>query len=397
MRDARRPVIFTPGPGGAGSVVIVGVSTRALAESASRAGYSCLSVDAFGDLDQKSRVHNVGLSRDLGRGYSAAAAVAVGRRSAATAAAYVANLENHPAAVRRLARGRRLLGNTPATLLRARDPVAVAEVVRQAGGRVPLTLPSDQTRHAAAGVRWLRKPRRGGGGSGVRDWKLGAPLGPHELIQERIEGVLASVAFVADGRRAVLLGISGGLSGDPAFGAQGYRYCGSLYPFFAERTLLDRMGAIISAVTEAFGLVGLNGIDFVLREGEPYVLEINPRYCASMELIERGGGIGLFEAHVSACGGALPSVDYLAPTRDVLGKAILHARRDVVVGDSRRWLLRDDVRDVPFPGDRIRRGHPICTVFARGADHVTCYARLVAAASALEQELGMAAEAVTRA
>jgi len=371
---------------GPGSVLIVGVSTRALAESASRAGYSCLSVDAFGDLDQKSRVQNVGLSRDLGRAYSAAAAVAAGRRSAAASAAYVGNLENHPAAVRRLARGRRLLGNTPATLVRARDPVAVAEVVRRAGGRVPLTLLPDHTRHASAGVRWLRKPRRGGGGSGVREWKPGAPLGPHELVQERIAGVLASVAFVADGRRAVLLGVSTGLAGDPAFGARGYRYCGSLYPFSADGALLDRMSAIAGAVTEAFGLVGLNGIDFVLREGEPYVLEVNPRYCASMELMERGGGISVFEAHLSACGGALPSVD-LAPTREVLGKAILYARRDVVVGDSRRWLLRDDVRDLPFPGDRIRRGHPVCTVFARGADHVTCYARLVAAASALEQEL----------
>jgi predicted ATP-grasp superfamily ATP-dependent carboligase len=371
---------------GPGSVLIVGVSTRALAESAIRAGYSCLSVDAFGDLDQKSRAQNVGLFRDLGRPYSAAAAVAAGRSAAAASAAYVGNLENHPAAVRRLARGRRLLGNTPASLVRARDPLAVAEAVRRGEGRVPLTLPPDQARRASAGVRWLRKPLRGGGGSGVREWKPGTPLGPHELLQERIEGVLASAAFVADGRRAAVLGISGGLSGDPAFGARGHRYCGSLYPFFAERALLDRVDAIVGAVTEAFGLVGLNGIDFVLREGEPYVLEINPRYCASMELMERGGGISVFEAHVSACGGALPSVD-LASRGEVLGKAILYARRDVVVGDSRRWLVRDDVRDVPFPGERIRRGYPVCTVFARGADSVTCYGRLVAAASALEQEL----------
>lgn len=373
---------------GPGSVLIVGVSTRALAESASRAGYSCLSVDAFGDLDQKSRVQNVGLSRDLGRPYSAAAAVAVGRRLPAASAAYVGNLENHPSAVRRLARGRRLLGNTPATLVRARDPVAVADVVQRAGGRVPLTLLPGQTRQASAGVRWLRKPRRGGGGSGVRQWKPGAPLGPNELVQERIEGVLASVAFVANGQRAVLLGISRGLAGDPAFGARGHRYCGSVYPLSADRALIDRMSAIAGAVTEGFGLVGLNGIDFVLRDGEPYVLEINPRYCASMELMERGGGISVFEAHVAACGGALPSAG-AAPMPEVLGKAVLYARREVIVGDSGRWLLRDDVRDVPFPGDRIRRGHPVCTVFVRGADSVTCYGRLVAAASALEQELGV--------
>jgi predicted ATP-grasp superfamily ATP-dependent carboligase len=371
---------------GPGSVLIVGVSTRALAESASRAGYACVSVDAFGDLDQKSRVQNVGFSRDLGRPYRAAAAVAVGRRLPAACAAYVGNLENHPAAVRRLALGRRLLGNTPATLVRARDLVAVADVVRRAGGRVPRTLMPSEARQASAGVRWLRKPRRGGGGSGVKEWKRGAPLGQDELVQERIDGVLASVALVADGRRAVLLGMSRGLAGDPAFGARGHRYCGSVYPLAADRALIDRMSAIAGALTEAFGLVGLNGIDFVLRDGEPYVLEINPRYSASMELIERSGRLSVFEAHVAACGGALPSAG-AAPIPEVLGKAILYARRDVIVGDSGRWLLRDDVRDVPFPGDRIRRGHPVCTVFARGADSVTCYGRLVAAASALEQEL----------
>jgi uncharacterized protein len=371
---------------GPGAVLIVGVSTRALAESASRAGYACVSVDAFGDLDQKARVQNVALSRDLGRPYSAAAAVAIGRRFPAASAAYVGNLENHPSAVRRLAVGRRLLGNLPATLVGARDPFAVADVVQRAGGRVPVTLLSSQIRQAAPGVRWLRKPRRGGGGSGVEEWEPGAPVGPHQLVQERIEGVLASVAFVADGRRARLLGMAKGLAGDPAFGARGYRYCGSLYPFSSDGALPDRMSAIADAVTEAFGLVGLNGIDFVLRDGLPYVLEINPRHSASMELIERGGRLSVFEAHVAACGGALPSAGAV-PDSEVLGKAILYARRDVTIGDSKRWLLRDDVRDVPFPGERIRRGHPVCTVFARGADSVTCYGRLVAAASALEQEL----------
>jgi predicted ATP-grasp superfamily ATP-dependent carboligase len=370
-----------------GSVLIVGVSTRALAESASRAGYSCVSVDAFGDLDQKGRVRNVGLARDLGRGYSAAAAVAVGRRFPVDSAAYVGNFENHPAAVRRLGRGLRLLGNGPATLGRARDPVAVAEVVRRAGGRVPLTLTPDQARDATNAVRWLRKPRAGGGGSGVREWTAGAALAPAELAQERIDGVLASAAFVADGRRAVLLGMARGLAGDPAFGARGYRYCGSIHPFSVDRTLHDKVRAIVDAVTAAFSLIGLNGIDFLLRDGEPYVLEINPRYAASMELIERGGGVSLFEAHTAGCGGSLPAAEATPRATEVLGKAVLYARRDVVVGDSRRWLPRDDVRDIPFPGDSIRRGHPVCTVFARGADSVTCYARLVATAAALEREL----------
>jgi predicted ATP-grasp superfamily ATP-dependent carboligase len=207
------------------------------------------------------------------------------------------------------------------------------------------------------------------------------------MLQERIEGVIASAAFVANGQRAVLLGISRGLAGDPAFGARGYRYCGSLYPFSADPSLVDKMSAIASSLTIAFGLVGLNGIDFVLRDGEPFVLELNPRYSASMELIERGAGVNAFALHAAACAGALPpSADAAAP-KEVWGKAILFARHDTVVGDSRRWLKGDGVRDLPFPGERIPRGHPVCTVFARGADSMTCYARLVAAAAATEREL----------
>ena len=288
--------------------------------------------------------------------------------------------------MRRLALGRQLLGNSPASLVGARDPFAVADVVRRAGGRMPRTLPPSEARSASPGTRWLRKPRRGGGGSGVREWTRGAALRPDELLQERVEGVLASAAFAANGQRAVLLGISRGLSGDPAFGACGYRYCGSLYPFSADSHLLDRMSAIASALTGAFRLVGLNGVDFIIRDGEPYVLEINPRYSASMELIERSRRRSAFEVHLAACDGALPAPD-ADPQSQVFGKAVCYARRDLVVGDSTRWVVRDDLRDVPFPGERIRAGRPVCTVFAQGEDSVTCYARLVAAAAAMEREL----------
>lgn len=367
-------------------VLIVGISTRAFAESASRAGYSCLSVDAFGDLDQKARVENLGLVRDLHRPYSAAAAVAAGRSLDAASAAYVANLENHPLAVRRLAQGRELLGNSPSTLARARDFRGLAAAVRRAGGRVPVTSSEGPARRSRAGRRWLRKPMRGGGGDGVREWKPGTRVGARELVQERVDGVLASVAFVADGRRALVLGLSRGLAGDPAFGARDYRYCGSIHPFPAAPALVARVEAIAQATTRAFGLVGLNGIDLIVRDGEAFVLELNPRYSASMELIDRGGRLNVFEAHAAACRGALPTSEP-GPPPEVLGKAVLWARRPMTVGDTRGWLARDDVRDIPFPGERIQPGHPICTVFARGPDDLTCYGRLVAAAAAVERQL----------
>jgi predicted ATP-grasp superfamily ATP-dependent carboligase len=310
----------------------------------------------------------------------------------ARSVAYAGNFENHPAAVRRLAESRSLLGNFPDTLARARDFEQLSGVVRRAGGRVPATRPSGRTAPLPAGRHWLRKPERGGGGIGVRDWRPGDLIRTGERLQERVDGRPGSVAFLADGRRAVILGLCEGLAGDPTFGASGYRYCGSLYPLEADEGLVAEMEAVAQAATRAFGLVGVNGIDFVLRDGRPFVLELNPRFSASMELIERGAHVNVFEVHAAACRGALPAHDP-APPAEVLGKAVLWARRDLVVGDTRSWLGRDDRRDIPFPGERIRRGRPICTVFAGGPDRDACYRGLAAAAASVEREIEANAEA----
>lgn len=403
-------------------MVIAGVSTRAFAESAWRAGFICLTVDVFGDFDQKAQVPNVSFHRDLGRRYSAAAAAGAARRLSAGAAAYVANFENHPEAVRRLAGGRVLLGNAPDVLERVRDPFLLAEVVRSAGARMPLTLRPSEALHAGGGRLWLRKPMRGGGGSGVRPWQPGAPLRAHEIAQAYVDGVPASMVFLADGRHARLLGLSlqlashspagahprGAAPSSPArtrasgFGAPPFIYAGNLYPLRAAHTdcsagpaawarIEDRAGAVAAAVTSAFELRGVNGIDFMLCDGELIVLEINPRYPASAELIERATGLSIFAAHVAACRGdlgpATAEVRAETPGRQpprVWGKAILYARGDVVTGDTCTLLDDASFRDIPFPGDRIRRGRPVCTLFADGPSASTCRARLAAAAQRVD-------------
>jgi len=57
-------------------VLIAGVSTRAMAESAARAGYDVTALDAFGDLDQHPGVRALALPRDLGLEFSASALAA---------------------------------------------------------------------------------------------------------------------------------------------------------------------------------------------------------------------------------------------------------------------------------------------------------------------------------
>lgn len=46
-------------------------------------------------------------------------------------------------------------------------------------------------------------------------------------------------------------------------------------------------------------------------------------------------------------------------------------------------------KDVPFPGEMLAKGKPVCTVLARGATRETCYTRLVAQTDTLKKERSM--------
>lgn len=363
----------------AAHVLVAGVSARAIAEAATRAGYRVTAIDAFGDADLCALpgARSVALPRDLGVRWSALAAARASRLFECDAVAYAGGMENHPAAVRLLAAGRALWGSSPAVLRRARDPLALAAALRARGIAAPRVLPAAPSAASrAARARWLVKPRASGGGHGIVPWRRGAPLPPRHVLQERVDGVPGSAVFVADGRRARVLGVTTQLSGDPAFGALGFRYAGSL---LASTVTAARAAALVDAVVEELGLRGLGCVDFVALDREPVPIEVNPRWSASMELVERATGRHVFALHARACAGELPPV---APPAGapVLGKAIVYAREPVAMPDTRAWLGDDSVRDVPHPGERIAAGSPICTVFAAGHDAADCHAALVARA-----------------
>jgi predicted ATP-grasp superfamily ATP-dependent carboligase len=398
-------------------VLIAGVSTRAAAESAARAGFRVTAIDAFADLDQHPSV----TAHALPKNFSAHAAARAAREISCDAVVYLSNFENHRKAVARLAAGRTLWGNPPAVLQRVRDPLAVAHAFARRGFAVPAVLPSEPRTlepwnpgTVEPGTSWLVKPVSSGGGRRIRRWRAGARVPRGCYLQQLVEGVPGSVVFVAAGGRAVPLGVSWQLIGEPAFGAAGYRYCGNILtasgaaPVDHDEAIVADATALCRAAAEEFGLVGVNGIDFVARNGVAYTVEVNPRWSASMELVERAYGVSVFRAHAAACAdGVLPEFDLSAARHGApaVGKAVVFARRDVVVGDTETWLpasaaLPDPpdppalpdlpgLRDIPHPGERILAGRPVCTVMASGTDRAACHAALVRLAEQVFGQLSL--------
>jgi predicted ATP-grasp superfamily ATP-dependent carboligase len=355
-------------------VLIAGVSVRALAESAARSGARVTALDAYGDLDLKRIARVIVIPRNSDGSFDQMRVARASRAIDVATVAYVSSFENSPAAVETLARGRTLIGNSPAVLRRVRDPLALARALPRLGAHTPAVRASPPPDSDAN--RWLLKPRRSGGGHGIVRWAHGMPVPRSSIVQERIRGSAGSIIFVADGAHTVPLALTRQLAGDPAFGATGFAYCGSiLEPHHPE--LFANACALATIITREFGLRGVCGVDFIARGRTPYAIEVNPRPTASMELVERATGRSIWLAHVAGCSAALASVPAIEHAPAVShGKAVLYARRPVVLGDTDRWLSDDDVRDIPAPGERIARGSPICTIFASERTSALCYAAL---------------------
>ena len=106
-----------------------------------------------------------------------------------------------------------------------------------------------------------------------------------------------------------------------------------------------------------------------------------------------GGSRSSTPTHPPAATGALPAFDLQEPPGAgwkgpaAFGKAVVYARRDVAVGDTRAWLSRGDIRDIPRPGERIPAGRPVCTVFATGLDANACHEALIGSAGQVYAQL----------
>jgi len=383
-------------------ILIAGLSTRAVAESAVRGGYGdcVVTLDYFGDRDQRALVENHALLRDFDLPFSAEGLLQASRGLDFDAVVYISNLENHADVVAALAQGQTLLGNSPETLTQVRD----WDILRRAclEERIPFPttlLPGEEGEAAAAPqTEWLRKPWRSGGGHGIGRWD-GQPLATHHILQAYVAGRPASAAFVADGQRSVVIGLTEQLIGRGELGGRGFAWCGNILPLTSPsgggNAILTAVEEMVARLTRRFHLRGANGIDLVIGEtpegkAVPYLIEVNPRYTASMELVERAYELNVFSLHLAALDGHLPDFDSRERIAGpYFGKGIVYARRSVTVPQSETasWTAQGR-RDVPHPGETIEAGHPVCTVLAEGASRADCWQRLLTGAEAVRHDIG---------
>ena len=201
------------------------------------------------------------------------------------------------------------------------------------------------------------------------------------LVQELIEGIPVGAVFCGP----TFLGASRQLVGTPWLNATGWRYAGSVGPIPVPATV-EELGRRIARA----GVRGLFGVDGILRGDTFHPLEINPRYTASVEVLEHASGLLALAHHAAAFGvGNAPPLPAL---RRCVGKAVFYAEGDLAFPEDGPWRGAEGdpppFADIPDPRTPIPAGYPVLTMLAGGADEEACLAELRRMARDVEQALG---------
>jgi predicted ATP-grasp superfamily ATP-dependent carboligase len=332
------------------------------------AGVRSAAVDMFADTDLAACC-SVRRVREYPRGI-----VAATREFAAGPWMYSGALENHPDVLEQLQRERPLLGNPAAIVRSVRDPWALGPALRERGLLYPQVRRIGEAAYRADG---LRKPLRSAGGTGVRRQSAAersADLEDTHYWQEHIRGRSFGAVFVGASQQARLLGVTRQLVGCRWAGAVEYQYSGSVGPLALEPSLRRELVHLGNGLANRFNLVGVFGVDCIVNAQGLWTIEVNPRYTASVEILERALSVPAITCHLAACReGLLP--ESAPPGEGVIwGKAIVYAPQRAFIAHTftehakrlnahRRWPL---IADIPATGTEIECGRPITTVFAEG-------------------------------
>jgi len=347
-------------------LIILGASARAAAASAIRAGFTPWTADLFADRDLRTLVPE---AIRCPAGQYPQGLVDILKEAPDAPWIYTGALENSPNLIRKLMDIRPLWGNGPNALLASRSPFFIEKLLGSNALSALEVRPADG--ELTPDHRWLQKTLRGAAGNGIR---FSNERDPSCYFQQYIEGTPMSANFVRARGCVKLLGITEQLIGIDWLNAPPFRYAGNIGPAEVSDHCQEELTRIGEVIGEGCGLLGLFGVDFILAEDRPWVVEVNPRYTASIEVLERAMDFSLLSEHRTAFEDEFVLTRTISGNSQSCGKAILYAERDFVFpqADLQEREGVENFADIPHPGDLIQAGWPILTILARGNSNEEC-------------------------
>jgi predicted ATP-grasp superfamily ATP-dependent carboligase len=370
------------------TAMVVGFNSRPIACLAMQLDLRVIAVDYWGDLDIRNctdalltvlqQKHGEHLRHDFKKPLCELlvdlAERGADRFGAVDFILLGSGLDDRPDIWARLGRIAPVLGNSPDKLKVVRNPSKLFAVARGLGISCPRTEKAKSPEEAweiaeKIGSAVVLKPMDGSGGFRLR--LGGAPEEAKKYfrdvagdsgevwVQEFIRGVDASSSIVGNGSECRVVSVNEQLVGMEQLGAsKPFSYCGNIVPLKANGMVIERIREISSVLGKKLGLIGSNGFDFVIDSNkQPYLMEVNPRFQATLECIQSVTRLNLVEEHIKACGGEL--LEIVPAPQGFAVKMIVSAKKRGIVPDLSGI---ESVLDISHPGVIVDKGDPICTV-----------------------------------
>ncbi|WP_091689743.1 ATP-grasp domain-containing protein [Methanococcoides vulcani] len=360
------------------NVLVLGYSSRNIACSATKAGYNVYAIDAFCDMDLKE---NTVACQSLLTDES----IDIKNIDKKTILELIDNFDVYPDAVvlgsgfEELDLGDlscKILNNDPVTMKQVSDKSFLAKELESLGILHPRSGNVEEADEI--GYPLMVKPKCAGGGRLNRiahnEDDLNAimeeipELDPtltsgDIMVQEFLSGFPASVSLIADGSRAVPIAANEQLIGVPWLSGLPFAYCGNITPYRTPYT--QQMYEISEKIASEFGLIGSNGVDFLLTDTGPVVIEVNARLQGSLDTVEMATGFNLFDLHVQSFDGILP--EDIPDICQYAIRAVLYADKAVTVDGSFYEMIRaESIADIPAPGYQALPDDPVASILAAG-------------------------------
>lgn len=350
------------------NILVIGFDTRNIVCSARRAGYNVCSIDAFRDLDlQKCAYASAFLEcrtakelRELETSKIKVLTDAFGVEFDAIVLGSGMEMLDYDCF------SCTVLASSPDNVRKASNKRYISKRLESLGISHPNCYSPDEIDAIEYPV--IVKPVSGGGGIFNRIARNKQELifilddfaGEPVIIQDFLEGTPASVSLLSTKNEALSVAVNEQLIGIPWLSRLPFAYCGNITPF--RNNQADEMESLAEKLVLDFNLLGSNGVDFLVTENGPIVLEINPRFQGSLDTVEKAMNINLFEAHVGCFRDELPS----KPRANCFAaRGIIYSDRELFIdGKLMDVILREKGADIPSQGTKIEPDWPLTSLFS---------------------------------
>ncbi len=361
------------------SLLVAGANTRPIAKSARDLGVNVVAIDCFDDVDLKNIVNRLYTinQRNGGKRFNHdeffEIVSEVLNSHDIDSAVFTSGMEHYPDKIRDLGKRVNILGNGKKQLAHCEDKQRLFEVAEELGIPHPVTErveDVDEARDIASKLEYpiLLKPSTSGGGIGIELVHSSEELqdsfrnvlisGDSEYVylQEFIEGIDASASILSTGEKSETLTVNEQIIGDKRLDTpRRFGYCGNIIPLPVEEELISKISKYSEKICTKLGLVGSNGVDFVIKD-EPYLIEVNPRFQNTIDIVEESLKINLVKAHIRSTNHKLIEKPELSKSS---AKLVIYARKDLRVPDLTTF---SNIVDIPRKNSTIKKGEPICSV-----------------------------------